>query len=63
MKKSAISLINKRIDTESEGNEDFDNELFISNEQEFQEIENHYKPFVKSEIIQNNFSLNNNKQT
>ena len=40
MKKSAASLLNKRIDTESEVNEDFDNEVFICNEPDFEEIEN-----------------------
>jgi len=39
MKKSAASLINKKIDSGSEVNDDFDNEVFICNEPDFEEIE------------------------
>ena len=39
MKKSAASILNKRIDSGSEANEEFDNEVFICNEPDFEEIE------------------------
>ena len=54
MKKSAASLINKKIDSGSEVNDDFDNEVFICNEPDFEEIE---KTQVKSEKVIDNFSL------
>lgn len=40
MKKSSASLFSKRIDSGSEVNDDFDNEVFICNEPDFEEIEN-----------------------
>ena len=54
MKKSAASLLTKKIDSGSDQNDDFDNEVFICNEPDFEEIENTQ---VKSETVIDNFSL------
>ena len=54
MKKSAASLLTKKIDSGSDQNDDFDNEVFICNEPDFEEIENSQ---VKSETVIDSYGL------
>ena len=59
MKLRVASLLNKKIGSGSEENEEKDNEVSICNEPEFDEIDNQNKSQVKSEAFFDKSSLEN----